>query len=144
MTVTATGRTSTPADIAGLINSTPTTATGSTGMDKNTFLKLLVAQMRYQDPQSPTDSSAFITQTASYSQVEALQTLTDQNTSMLAMQRATSAGALVGKTVTYTDTTGSPITGTVSSVTIATDSAEAQATVNGASVTLSRFTSISA
>ncbi|QNG39260.1 flagellar hook capping protein [Geodermatophilaceae bacterium NBWT11] len=113
-------------------------------MDKDTFLKLLVAQMKYQDPEKPTDSSAFITQTAAYSQVEALQNISDQNTSMLAMQRATSAGALVGKSVSYTATDGTTTTGTVSSVRIATASTEAQATVNGVAVPVGRLTTITA
>ncbi len=142
MTAPLTTGVSTP--IAGLIGSTPTTATGTTGMDKDTFLKLLVAQMRYQDPQSPTDSSAFITQTAAYSQVEALQNIADQNASMLAMQRATSAGALVGKTVTYTDSDGTAVTGTISSVTIATDADSSVATIDGNAVPVGRLTTISA
>jgi flagellar basal-body rod modification protein FlgD len=130
--------------IANLIGTTPTTSVGDTGMDKDTFLKLLVAQMKYQDPEKPTDSSAFITQTAAYSQVEALQNISDQNTSMLAMQRATSAGALVGKSVSYTATDGTTTTGTVSSVRIATASTEAQATVNGVAVPVGRLTTITA
>ncbi len=101
-------------------------------MDKDTFLKLLVAQMKYQDPSAPTDSSAFVTQTATYSQVEALQKLTDQNASMLAMQRASSAGALVGKTATYVGEDGVAATGAVASVILATDSTEATAVIGGA------------
>ncbi|SDN59018.1 flagellar basal-body rod modification protein FlgD [Klenkia soli] len=132
------------ASILAAAQSSATTTAGTTGMDKDTFLKLLVAQMKYQDPQSPTDSSAFITQTAAYSQVEALQALSDQNASMLAMQRATTAGALVGKSVSYLATDGTTVKGTVSSVTIATDSTEAQATVGGTSIPVSRLTAISA
>lgn len=142
MTTPVTTGTATP--IAGLIGSAPTTAVGDTGMSKDTFLKLLVAQMKYQDPEKPTDSSALITQTATYSQVEALQTISEQNTAMLAMQRATSAGALVGKSVSYTGTDGTTTTGTVSSVLIATAATEAQATVNGVSVPVGRLTTISA
>ncbi|WP_082556732.1 flagellar hook assembly protein FlgD [Modestobacter sp. Leaf380] len=130
--------------IASLMGSTPTTSVGDTGMDKDTFLKLLVAQMKYQDPQAPTDSSALISQSATYSQVEALQTISEQNTAMLAMQRASSAGALVGKTVSYTDTDGSTVTGQISSVTIPTASTEAVATIGGTTVPVGRLTAISA
>ncbi|KQS68933.1 flagellar hook capping protein [Modestobacter sp. Leaf380] len=126
------------------MGSTPTTSVGDTGMDKDTFLKLLVAQMKYQDPQAPTDSSALISQSATYSQVEALQTISEQNTAMLAMQRASSAGALVGKTVSYTDTDGSTVTGQISSVTIPTASTEAVATIGGTTVPVGRLTAISA
>jgi flagellar basal-body rod modification protein FlgD len=117
---------------------------GGTGMDKDTFLKLLVAQMKYQDPSAPTDSSAFVTQTATYSQVEALQKLTDQNASMLAMQRASSAGALVGKTATYVGEDGVARTGAVASVILATDSAEATAVIGGQSIPVGRITAFTA
>ncbi len=129
--------------ISTLMGSAPTTSVGTTGMDKDTFLKLLVAQMRYQDPQSPTDSSALVTQSATYSQVEAMQKLTEQNASMLAMQRASSAGALVGRTVSYTAVDGTQTTGLVTSVALATDDAEAVALVDGIHVPVGRLTTIS-
>ena len=39
-------------------------------VDKNMFLKLLVAQLRNQDPLSPTDSMQFVQQLAQYQQLE--------------------------------------------------------------------------
>lgn len=46
--------------------------TTSTGMDKDAFLQLLVAQMKYQDPMEPTSNTEYIAQYAQFSQVEAL------------------------------------------------------------------------
>jgi flagellar basal-body rod modification protein FlgD len=40
------------------------------GSDYNTFLKLLTAQLQYQDPTAPTDANEFTKQLVSYSQVE--------------------------------------------------------------------------
>ena len=42
------------------------------GMDKDAFLQLLVAQMKYQDPLEPTSNTEYISQYAQFSQVEAL------------------------------------------------------------------------
>ena len=67
------------------------------------FLKLLVAQMKYQDPSNPASSSEFMAQTATFTQVEKLEEIAAQNASMLALQSSSSAGALVGRTVSYTD-----------------------------------------
>lgn len=36
----------------------------------DTFMQLLVAQLQYQDPQSPADGTAFVTQLATFSGVE--------------------------------------------------------------------------
>ena len=71
------------------------------GMDKDAFLQLLVAQMRYQDPLEPTSNTEYIAQYAQFSQVEQMQNLAA--TSELA--RATQ---LVGQEVYIktTDSTG--------------------------------------
>jgi flagellar basal-body rod modification protein FlgD len=46
-------------------------ATDSLG-NENTFLQLLVAQIKNQDPTQPVDSSTFLTQLAEFSQLEQL------------------------------------------------------------------------
>ena len=112
-------------------------------MGKDTFLKLLVAQLKYQDPSNPASSSEMMAQTATFSQVEKLDALATQNAAMLALQRSSSAAALVGRTVSYTGTDGTAQTGTVSAVTIATDSTEAVATVGGVAVPMGRITQVS-
>ena len=127
---------------------TPTTTASSTAdrkdqMGKDTFLKLLVAQMRYQDPSNPTSSSEFMAQTATFTQVEKLEQIASQNAELLTLQRSLSAGALVGHDVSYTDTDGSTKTGTVSSVKIAgTGDTEPQAMVGGVAVALGRITEV--
>jgi flagellar basal-body rod modification protein FlgD len=111
-------------------------------MDKDTFLKLLVAQMRYQDPSNPTDPTQFMSQTAAFTQVEKLEEIAKQNASLLALQRSSSAGALVGRSVTYTDDEGAKKSGVVTSVRLATDTSEARAMVGGVAVALGRITEI--
>ena len=43
--------------------------------DKSTFLKLLVSQIKNQNPLSPTDGVQFLSQLAQFSQVEQLQNI---------------------------------------------------------------------
>jgi flagellar basal-body rod modification protein FlgD len=111
-------------------------------MGRDTFLKLLVAQLRYQDPSNPADSSQMMSQTATFTQVEKLEEIAAQNASLLALQRSTSAGALVGRTVTYTDDTGADVSGVVTSVRLGSDSAEAVAMVGDTAVEMGRITEI--
>ncbi len=111
-------------------------------MGKDVFMKLLVAQMRYQDPGNPVDSSQMMSQTATFSQVEKLEQLVNQNASMLVLQESATAGALVGRTATYTDTTGASKTGLVTSVKLASKSSEAVAVIDGVSVPVGRLTEI--
>ena len=68
-------------------------------MGKDTFLKLLVAQLKYQNPLSPTDGTEFMAQTAQFSVVEKLDELAKQNAELLSSNRALSASSLVGQAV---------------------------------------------
>jgi flagellar basal-body rod modification protein FlgD len=95
---------------AGAAPKAPTDAMGS-----DAFLKLLVAQLKYQDPSKPADGAALMGQTAQFQMVEKLQLLSEQNTQMLSEQHASSAIALVGRTISYTDA-GQTRTGVVGSV----------------------------
>ncbi len=50
---------------------TPTPATGINALaQKDTFLKLLVAQIKNQDPLNPTDGIQFVSQLAQFSELE--------------------------------------------------------------------------
>ncbi|MBB3083157.1 flagellar hook assembly protein FlgD [Geodermatophilus sabuli] len=128
---------------AGAAHTPPsTTVDRPDQMGKDTFLKLLVAQLRYQDPSNPADSSQMMSQTATFSQVEKLEQMVEQNASLLALQRSSSAGALVGRTITYTDTTGASASGVVTSVRLGTDSADAVAMIGSTPVEMGRITEI--
>lgn len=69
-------------------------------MDKDAFLQLLVAQMKYQDPLEPTSNTEYISQYAQFSQVE-------QMNNMSASMDLQRASQLVGKSVYVKTTTES-------------------------------------
>jgi flagellar basal-body rod modification protein FlgD len=108
------------------------------------FLKLLVAEMKYQDPSSPMSTSDMMAQTATLTQTQSLQQIAEQNTQLLGLQRSLSAGALVGRTVSYTATDGSTQTGTVSAVSIDASQNTSTAVVDGTSVDVGRITQVRA
>lgn len=81
--------------------------TQAKGYDKDSFLKILVAQMKYQDPMEPTSNTEYISQYATFTQVE-------QMNNMANAMSLSRASEMVGKTVTITQT--NPETGTKSEV----------------------------
>ena len=111
---------STEAVPSGLFVSPATTgstpSTSKTTSDKDTFLQLLVAQLRYQDPMNPTDSSQFLTQTAQFNALEQMQAVAAQTASLLSSSTAFGATNLIGKNVTYTQDDGTTGSGVVSGV----------------------------
>lgn len=116
--------------VAGVNNNTsgnyiPTTNANQSGTDAanaslnyDSFLKLLVAQMKNQDPTNPMSSSEQIAQLATFSQVE--QTI-KTNTNLESLLQRTSlseANSAIGKTVTSAD---GKTTGVVKEVTLYSD-----------------------
>ncbi len=64
----------------------------SNSLDKDAFLQLLVAQMKYQDPLEPTSNTEYISQYATFSELEQMQ-------NMSASMDLFRASSLVGETV---------------------------------------------
>ena len=85
-------------------------------MGKDTFLKLLVAQLKYQNPLSPTDGTEFMAQTAQFTVVEKLEELSKQNAELLSANRSLGASALIGRSVVSTALDGSDVVATVTGV----------------------------
>jgi flagellar basal-body rod modification protein FlgD len=82
-------------------------------LDKDAFLKLLVAQLRYQDPLNPADPQDFMAQTAQFHSVEKLEELTELSTASNRAQQLAAASSLVGRTVSWYGEDGQIRSGTV-------------------------------
>jgi flagellar basal-body rod modification protein FlgD len=111
-------------------------------MGSNTFLKLLVAEMKYQDPSNPMSSADMMAQTATLTQTQALQTIAEQNKQTLALQRSLTAGALVGHQVDYTGSDGTTQSGVISAVQISSTTNTTTAVIDGQSVDIGRITAV--
>lgn len=111
---------------ADAVSGTPSAGSGTGGMVNRTdpggtmgqdlFLKLLVTQLKYQDPLEPTDSKEMMSQLAQFSSVEGLNAVNKQLTALGIAQDFTASLAMIGKTVAYTDEQGTARTGTVQGV----------------------------
>ncbi len=83
-----------------------TTSASANSMDKEAFLQLLVAQMKYQDPLQPTSNTEYISQYATFSELEQMQ-------NMSANMTLSRASEMVGKEVIVESTSDSGKTTTV-------------------------------
>ena len=94
--------------VTNLESQDTSTRNTTTGYDKDSFMQILVAQMKYQDPMQPTSNTEYIAQYATFTQVEQLSNMANA----MSLSRASE---MVGKTVLVTQR--NPDTGKISEVT---------------------------
>lgn len=113
--------------IAATSNTAETTAGGTqvvtdgnpgAALDRDAFLKLLVAQLKYQDPTNPADTSQIMTQSAQLTMVDRLNEMATAFETSNAMSRMSLASSMVGKDVSFLGSDGWPVWARVDGVSI--------------------------
>jgi flagellar basal-body rod modification protein FlgD len=111
----------------------PTTVAQQAGLDYNSFLKLLLQQMKSQDPTHPMDQTAMLAQLAQFTAVgQTIQTNTKLD-SLISSANTQAAVNLIGKTVT---SLANGTSGTVKSIEI-TSSGSSAILTSGSKIDLS-------
>lgn len=134
-------------DISALTSSTPTagrhTATPDVAdeLGADTFLQLLVAQLKYQDPTSPAEGTEFLAQTAQFTMVEKLTQLAEQSEASAVVNRNLGAASMVGRTVSWTADDGTAKEGVVTRAALGSDGPVL--TVGDTEVPFDRISSVS-
>jgi flagellar basal-body rod modification protein FlgD len=103
-------------------STTDSSGQGSGTVGYDNFLKLLLAQMKNQDPTEPMKSTDYMAQLATFSQVEQSVKTNSKLDSLLSSYSLSQADTVIGRTITSADGT---ISGKVESVYIASDGAVA-------------------
>lgn len=99
-------------------NSQSAQAASALNVDYNTFLKLLIAQMKNQDPTDPMDATQQVSQLATFSQVEQTIQVNKNLESLIASSALSQAGSVIGRTLTSAD---GAVSGTVEQVRVNSD-----------------------
>ena len=101
----------------GAATTTTATSSSKTVLGKDDFLKMMIAQLKHQDPLNPMDGTAFTAQLAQFSSLEQLQNINTQLTAFTKQQQSlgnTQAVNLIGKDVLAKGSTlsvdGNPVT----------------------------------
>ncbi|MBS0202394.1 MAG: flagellar hook capping protein [Planctomycetes bacterium] len=88
----------------------------SSQLGQQQFLQLLVAQMKSQNPMEPTSNQEFLGQLAQFSTLSGIETLNANFSDMMTLQDLTQGSSLIGKQVSYTNSSNTTSTGVVQSV----------------------------
>lgn len=118
---------------------TPATATASasaassTSVDYNSFLKLLVQELKNQDPTSPSDPTQYLSQIATFSNVEQGVNMNNKLSTLLTTSSLTQAESTIGRKVMSAD---GQTSGVVTAVALDTDGSAVALLANGSTLTL--------
>ena len=129
----------TPTQTAAAATAAKSASGVAASMNADTFLTLLMAQLKNQDPTKPMDSTAYVGELATFSQVEQATKTNAKLDSLLSSSFVAQADQILGRTITSAD---GKITGEVQSVKITREGALARLT-NGQDVLLTEGISLS-
>ncbi|MDR7028596.1 flagellar hook assembly protein FlgD [Rhizobium rosettiformans] len=125
MAVDAVTSTTTTTTTQSTSNSAASQASAKASLDYDSFLQLLIAQMKNQDPTDPMDASEQIAQLATFSQVEQSIQMNSNLETLITGNALTNASSYIGKTITSADEKTS---GVVASVRVYSDTMVATTT----------------
>ena len=123
------------------VSSTSTSSTSSTSssssLDTDSFLQILAAELKYQDPSDPVSATEYVSQMA---QISSLNELTNISTAI----NNSSAYSLIGQEATYstTDTSGNTVTGTGTVLSVTISGSNTYVNVDGTTVDYSSITQV--
>ncbi|MBN2402268.1 MAG: hypothetical protein JXN64_07690 [Spirochaetes bacterium] len=118
-----------------IMNSPRKNKVGNENLDKDAFLKLLVTELRHQDPTQPMENKEFISQMAQFSALEQMTNVNKSVQELNKTSRSAEAYSLLGKNVKAFDpVTGIKVEGLVTSIFYKNN--EIRLTVNGREIGL--------
>jgi flagellar basal-body rod modification protein FlgD len=100
---------------ASVLNQKASTAEKTSTVSYDNFLRLLLTQMKNQDPTDPMKSTEYMAQLATFSQVEQAVKSNEKLDALLSSSALAQADSVIGRTVTSADGT---VSGKVTSVKI--------------------------
>ena len=91
-------------NVTTMSNTSTSSSSATNDLDKNAFLKLLIAQLSNQDPLNPMEDREFIAQMAQFSTLEEMQNMNKTLESMSEANRFSAVG-YIGKAVAFNTVT---------------------------------------
>lgn len=102
--------------IGSILNAQGTETSKQSTIDQESFIKLFLSQLQFQDPLEPVDNREFLAQLAQFSNLEQVRQTTANTEGLLVMQSSSQALSLLGKTVSLVGDGASLDTGSVIAV----------------------------
>ena len=118
-------------DAIGILGQAGGEVPTNAGIAQEDFLRILLSQLRFQDPLKPVDNQQFVAQLAQFSALEINRQQSEKIDTLLAVQAADQAVGLIGRSVEMRAAEGTALVGTVGAISFRTGEPRLTVTSNG-------------
>ena len=130
-------------DAIGITAGSSSEVPNAAQLSQEDFMRILLAQLQFQDPLKPMDNQEFVAQLAQFSALEINRQQSEKVDQLLSMQSVTQSVGIIGKNIDVTTAQGSSVSGKVDAVSFRTGEPRLTVTVGGSVLTDVRLSDVS-
>lgn len=129
-------------DAIGSTAGSTSEVTNAAQLSQEDFMRILLAQLQFQDPLKPMDNQEFVAQLAQFSALEINRQQSEKVDQLLSMQSVTQSVGIIGKNIDVTTAQGSSVSGKVDAVSFRTGEPRLTVTVGSSVLTDVRLSDV--
>jgi flagellar basal-body rod modification protein FlgD len=122
-------------DAIGSIASSSGEVPNAAQLSQEDFMRILLAQLQFQDPLKPMDNQEFVAQLAQFSGLEINRQQSEKVDQLLAMQSVDQSVGIIGKNIEVQTSAGSSTVGSVTAVSFRSGEPRLTVNANGTTIT---------
>lgn len=126
----------------GSVGDSASDVPSSAQLGQEDFMRILLAQLQFQDPLKPVDNQEFVAQLAQFSALEINRQQGEKIDQLLAIQSVDQSVGIIGKNVELQTAQGSSVAGSVTAVSFRTGEPRLTVTANGTPITDVRLSDV--
>lgn len=126
----------------GSVGDSASEVPNSAQLGQEDFMRILLAQLQFQDPLKPVDNQEFVAQLAQFSALEINRQQGEKIDQLLSMQSVAQSVGIIGKNVELQTAQGGSVAGTVNAVSFRTGEPRLTVNSNGTPITDVRLSDV--
>lgn len=129
-------------DAIGSLGSASSEVPSAAQLSQEDFMRILLAQLQFQDPLKPMDNQEFVAQLAQFSGLEINRQQSEKVDQLLAMQSVDQSVGIIGKSIELQTSNGGSTVGNVTAVSFRTGEPRLTVNANGTTITDVRLSDV--
>jgi flagellar basal-body rod modification protein FlgD len=129
-------------DAIGSVADSASDVPSNAQLGQEDFMRILLAQLQFQDPLKPVDNQEFVAQLAQFSALEINRQQSEKVDQLLSMQSVDQSVGIIGKSVDTQTAQGGSVVGTVTAVSFRTGEPRLTVTTSSTTITDVRLSDV--